>query len=74
MSLPVQHIVGASIDGVQSCVLCGTVIADYRNAMTCTPGPIPTWPEGDIYVHGRNPTVYSTMEPEGGFESCSNAR
>lgn len=71
MSKAVRHVVGASLGGVQRCIICGIIIADYRNGASDTPGPIPTWPEGEIYVQGKNPTVYSTTEPEEGYEKCN---
>lgn len=75
MSKATRHIVGETNGGLQHCIICGEVIADYRGAAFYPPledSQILSWPEGEIYMQGKNPTVISTTEPEDGFVPCTN--
>lgn len=49
----VQHTAGPYTAGLQYCVVCGCVLTDYRNAVSCD-GTVPNgWPEGHVYVSGN---------------------
>lgn len=52
--IPVLHIAGELIDGVQRCVICGHILQDYRGA-SFTGGQLPkVWSsEGFVAVSGN---------------------
>lgn len=61
-----RHIAGSLVDGVQNCILCGKVLADYRNAVFQGEQP-KGWPENEfVYVHQN----FSTTELPNGFKKC----
>jgi hypothetical protein len=65
----VEHLAGALEDNIQLCRLCGTVLNDFTNAAwPANQPPPPGFPEGPLYVSGRNPTTFSTMLPAEHFE------
>ena len=71
MDLPVRHVIGECTNAMQHCVVCGKLILDNRGGATEDGGPPPSWPTGDIYIVGKNPTVMFTTEPEEGFTNCT---
>jgi len=69
-----QHIVGELIGGIQTCVICGAVITDYRGTMVPdgTP-PLRGFPAGPVYIRGVNPietTIYISDNDE--FDVCKS--
>ena len=68
-----KHIAGEMADGVQRCVICGFVIADYRHTMVEEGSPpLRGWQEGEVFVSdSSNPKVFTTMlPPEEVFVNC----
>jgi len=61
----VEHHAGSFEDGLQICVLCGKVIADYTGHwVNDNPYPqIKGWPEGPIFITGTNPVTTTTERP-----------
>jgi hypothetical protein len=60
------HIAGRYLDGVQRCVRCGLILADYRNAAWPVGQEPPSgWTEGShVVIEGHNPTFLAiTVEP-----------
>lgn len=50
----IKHIAGEFSDGLQHCVICGFVLADYRHAMVPKGQRMPGgWEPGPVYVSGN---------------------
>lgn len=51
-----NHVVGELIGGVQTCLMCGCVITDYRGWMMVDDGsskPLKGFPKGPVHVIGH---------------------
>lgn len=76
--LYIKHHVGEMVDLVQRCIICGEVIADYRNVMIHPPptGPIKGWEAGPLYIsQGTNPTTFrSDSFPPGDGDNVVNCK
>jgi len=59
-----HHVVGEQDGLVQCCVICGEEICNYENASVPIGQSLPFWNPGDIYIGGKNPTVFVTTRPE----------
>ncbi len=60
-----KHIAGPfKPDLKQHCVLCGYELCNYQGAMVEGGGKIGGFPEGEIYVGGKNPTVFTITPPD----------
>lgn len=58
----VRHVAGEMNDMVQQCVICGTIISDYRNVMVPNGQSFPKgFPAGEIFVSEGNPTIMSRL-------------
>jgi len=62
----IHHVAGAYDKNTQTqcCVICGKILQDNRNGLSQEPHhKIPSWPKGDLYEQGKNPTVwFKTLE------------
>lgn len=63
-----RHVAGPMEGQVQYCVICGTVLTDYRGAMVpIGQPPLRGWEEGEVFVRGN---MTSTKCPTHQFEDC----
>lgn len=62
----IEHRAGVFEEGIQICVLCGEVICDYsgNNWASLDGTKPPGWPEGPLYMQGKNPTMITSTRPE----------
>jgi len=58
MSLPMNHLAGQYIDGVQRCVLCGEILVDDRQMLSQGGNPPKGFPEGSVYKDGNMTASY----------------
>jgi hypothetical protein len=59
-----EHRAGVFEDGLQVCILCGKVICDYTGSwLSEHGGTIKGFPEGTIYVTGKNPVQWTILKP-----------
>ncbi len=74
MIIPVRHLVGDSSNGLtQSCLICGKIICDYRNAYSIGEWKPAFWEAGYIYQAGKNPqTTFTTLNEGEEFVKCSD--
>jgi hypothetical protein len=74
MAKIIRHVVTEMDDEmIQRCVICGEIICDYSRGVMypATQEPPKGWAAGDLYIQGKNPTVYSTtIGDDEDFEDC----
>jgi hypothetical protein len=65
----VVHKAGEMVDGLQVCVDCGAVLADYRNAMWPADDPPPRgWEEGVFVL--RDGSYHAVVHANSGTRRC----
>ncbi len=59
---------------IQRCVICGEIIADYRNVLYIKDdGPPTGWSAGRVYVLEGNPKIFKTdLAPADPFLPCNS--
>lgn len=63
-----KHIAGELINGVQYCVLCSKILADYRNTVSPDGFKASGWPENEpVYIKDN---ISQTSDPDT-FELCT---
>lgn len=70
----IKHVVIDMDDSrVQRCVICGEVICDYRNSMSCDGSISKGFGSGSVYISkSKNPTVFKTdhWSPPTEYDTC----
>lgn len=60
----VQHVAGEMAEGLQHCILCGSVLIDYRDSYFIDGGMVRGWPEGPVCVNGNFSMAGTPAEEE----------
>lgn len=74
MAKIIRHVVAEMDDDmIQRCVICGKIICDYSGGVMYPADhePPKEFPAGEIFIQGKNPTVYfNTIGENDQFEDC----